>query len=114
MLLSWFKIGLSVADKLAAAYEAKQNAKTDAERIAADVQIEALRGRLASRDNVGLQWAVAIVAIAMAVHIAAVVLVSMIPALGWTIHALPHPMNEWQGSIVLSMFGLVAVGRFFR
>jgi len=104
----------SVASRLIAAMIARENAKTDAERAAADVQIEALRGRLASRDNVGLQWAVAIVAVAMACHIAAVVFVSMVPALGWTIHALPYPMNEWQGSIVLSMFGLAAVGRFFR
>ena len=92
----------------------REYAKTDAERAAADVQIEALRGRLASRDNVGLQWAVAIIAVSMALHIAAVALVSAIPAIGWTVHALPYPMNDWQGSIVLSMFGLAAVGRFLK
>ena len=113
-MIGWLGLFGSVASKLADAYKARDNAKTDADRMAADVQIEALRGRLASKDNPGLQWAVAIVAVAMALHIAAVVLVSMIPALGWTIHALPHPMNEWQGSIILSMFGLAAVGRFFR
>lgn len=113
-MIGWLGLFGGIAKQLAAAYTARENAKTDADRIAADVQIEALRGRLASKDNAGLQWAVAIVAVAMAVHIAAVVLVSMIPALGWTIHALPYPMNEWQGSIVLSMFGLAAVGKFFR
>lgn len=92
----------------------REDAKTDAERAAADVQIEALRGRLASRDNAGLQWAVAIIAMAMALHMAAVAFVSAVPTIGWTVHALPAPMNEWQGSIVLSMFGLAAVGRFFR
>jgi len=100
--------------KLADAYAARAQAQDDATRAAADVQIAALQGRLASRDNRGLQWAVAIVALSMAIHIAAVVVASMIPALGWVVHALPPPMNEWQGSIILSMFGLAAVGRFFR
>jgi len=104
----------TAAAQLAKWLQRREDAKTDAERAAADVQIEALRGRLASRDNVGLQWAVAIVAVAMAAHIAAVVFVSAVPALGWTVHALPYPMNEWQGSIVMSMFGLAAVGRFLR
>lgn len=104
----------SAAAQLVKWLQKREDAKTDAERAAADVQIEALRGRLASRDNVGLQWAVAIIAVSMALHIAAVVVVSMVPALGWTIHALPYPMNEWQGSIVLSMFGLAAVGRFLK
>lgn len=104
----------TAAAQLAKWLQKREDAKTDAERAAADVQIEALRGRLASRDNRGLQWAVAIVALSMSLHIAAVVFVSMVPALGWVIHALPHPMNEWQGSIVLSMFGLAAVGRFLK
>lgn len=112
--MNWLALFGGLAGKLAAAYTARENAKTDAERMAADVQIKALEGRLASKDNVGLQWAVAIVAIAMALHIAAVVFVSIVPSLGWTIHALPYPMNDWQGSVILSMFGLSAVGRFFR
>lgn len=113
-MIGWLSVFGGIAGKLATAYAARENAKTDADRIAADVQIKALETKLASKDNTGLQWAVAIVAVAMAVHIAAVVLVSMIPALGWTIHALPYPMSEWQGSIILSMFGLAAVGSFFR
>ena len=106
----WF----SLASRLAAAFVARENATTDATRAAADVQIKALETKLASRDNPALQWAVGIVAVAMAVHIALVVLVSCLPWLGWTIHALPAPMNEWQGSIILSMFGVAAVGKFFR
>ena len=106
----WF----SLASRLAAAFVARENATTDATRAAADVQIKALETKLASHDNPALQWAVGIVAVAMAVHIALVVLVSCLPWLGWTIHALPAPMNEWQGSIILSMFGVAAVGKFFR
>lgn len=110
----WFSLLGGVAGKLAAAYTARENAKTSADRIAADVQIKAMETKLASRDSPALQWAVGIVAVAMAVHIALVVLVSCAPWLGWTIHALPSPMNEWQGSIILSMFGVAAVGKFFR
>jgi hypothetical protein len=106
----WF----SIAKRLADAYMARETAKTDGDRIAADVQIKALETKLASRDNPALQWACGIVAVAMAVHIALVVMVSCLPWLGWTIHALPAPMNEWQGSIILSMFGVAAVGKFFR
>ena len=104
----------TVAGQLVRLFTARQAATSDAERAAADVQIAALQTKLASRDNAGLQWAVAIIALAMAVHIVAVVVVSMIPALGLVVHALPSPMNEWQGSIVMSMFGLAAVGKFFR
>jgi len=110
----WLSLFKSVASKLAAAYVAREQATTDADRAAADVQIKALETKLASKDNPGLQWAVAIVAMAMAVHIALVVLVSAVPWLGWTVYALPAPMNEWQGSIVLSMFGVAAVSRFMR
>jgi len=106
----WF----SIASRLANAYMARETAKTDGDRIAADVQIKALETKLASRDNPALQWACGIIAVSMALHIALVVLVSAVPALGWTIHALPAPMNEWQGSIVLSMFGVAAVTKFFR
>lgn len=110
----WFNLLGGLAGKLADAYKAKAAAQTDEARIAADVQIKALETKLASKDNPALQWAVGIVAVAMALHIALVALVSCAPWLGWTIHALPAPMNEWQGSIILSMFGVAAVGKFFR
>ena len=107
-------IWLSVASKLASAYLARDNATTDAARAVADVHIKALETKLASRDNPALQWAVGIIALAMAVHIALVVVVSCLPGLGWTIHALPAPMNEWQASVVMSFFGIAAIGKIFR
>lgn len=92
----------------------REQAKTDAERMAADVQIEALRGRLASKDNVLVQWGLGIAAIAMCSHAAAVAVVSMVPGVGWAIDALPPDYAEMQKAIILSGFGLVAVGKFFR
>lgn len=110
----WLALFGGIAGKLATAYTARENAKTDAERIAADVQIEALRGRLASKDNPLVQWGLGLVALAMCAHAAAVAVVSMVPGLGLVIDALPPVYAEMQKAIILSGFGLVAVGRFFR
>lgn len=113
-MIGWLSVFGSVSAKLADAFKARENAKTDAERMAADVQIEALRGRLASKDNTLVQWGLGIAAIAMCSHAAAVAVVSMVPGLGWVIDALPPAYAEMQKAIILSGFGLVAVGKFFR
>lgn len=110
----WLTMFGGVAKKLLAAVSARENAKTDAERIAADVQIEALRGRLASKDNKLVQVGLGIAAIAMCSHAAAVAVVSIFPGWGIVIDALPPAYAEMQKAIILSGFGLVAVGKFFR
>lgn len=112
--MSWLALFGGIASKLAAAYTARENAKTDADRIAAEVQIKALETKLASRDNPLLQLGLGVVALAMCSHAAAVAFVSIIPWLGWSIDALPPVYAEMQKSIILSGFGLVAVGKFFR
>lgn len=104
--------GGGLADQLRRAYEAKLAAETDADRIAADVEIARITNRLARSDNRALQWAIALIAFAMGGHLAAVAFVSAFPFWGWTVHALPAPMNEWQGQIVLGLFGLSALMRF--
>lgn len=111
-LLSIFGGGL--ADQLRRAYEAKLAAGNDSERIAADVEIARLTARLARSDNRGLQLAIGIIALAMAGHLAAVVVASIFPGLGWVVHRLPAPMDAWQGQIILGMFGLSAVARVVR
>jgi len=104
----------SIGRQLTAAYLARDNAKTDAERAAADVQIKALETKLASRDNRLLQFGLGLVALAMCAHAAAVAFVSMVPAIGWNIDAMPPAYAAMQQSIILSGFGLAAVGRFMR
>lgn len=110
--------GGGIPDQLRRAYEAKLNAQNDADRLAAESTIRALEiardNRLATTDNPGLRFAIGLVAIALCGHVAAVAFVSSFPMVGWTVHALPPPMNEWQGTIILSLFGLAAVGRMFR
>jgi len=104
----------SIGRQLTAAYLARDNAKTDSERAAADVQIKALETKLASRDNRLLQFGLGLVALAMCAHAAAVAFVSMIPVIGWNIDAMPPAYAAMQQSIILSGFGLAAVGRMMR
>lgn len=111
-------LGGGIAEKLLRAYEVRENAKSDADRLAAESTIRALEiaqaNRLATSDNLGVRWAIGIVALALCGHVAAVVIASTFPSLGWTVHALPVPMNQWQGTIILSLFGLSAVAKVFR
>lgn len=111
-------LGGGIPDQLRRAYEAKLSAQNDADRLAAESQIRALEiaqaNRLATSDNWGVRWAIGIVALALSVHLALVAFVSAFPQWGWTVHALPSPMNEWQGSIILGFFGLSAVRMIFR
>ncbi len=111
-------LGGGIPDQLRRAYEAKLNAQNDQDRLVAESTIRALEiaqaNRLATSDNWGVRLAIGIVAVALCGHVAAVVIASTFPALGWTVHALPAPMNDWQGTIILSLFGLSAVSRVFR
>jgi hypothetical protein len=111
-------LGGGLAEQLRRAYEAKLNAANDADRLVAESRVRALEiaqaNRLATTDNLGLRVAIGIVAVALCGHVAAVAFVSAFPMIGWTVQALPAPMNEWQGTIILSLFGLSAVARIFR
>ena len=110
--------GGGIPDQLRRAYEAKLAAQNDADRLAAESTIRALEiardNRLATADNLGVRLAIGIVALDLCGHVAAVVVASAFPGLGWVVHALPAPRNEWQGTIILSLFGLSAVARVFR
>ena len=111
-------LGGGLGEQLRRAYEAQLAAKTNADKLAAESTIRALEiaqaNRLATTDNWGVRLAIGIVAVALCGHVAAVVIASTFPSLGWTVHALPAPMNQWQGTIILSLFGLSAVAKVFR
>lgn len=112
----------AIGDQLRRAYQAKLDAQNDSERIAADIEIKRLEAELAAHSEavsirkatVG-QWEMRLIVFMAgfppAAHFAAVCLDSALPGLfpGWTVHALPPPMDQWQGSIILSLFGLAAV-----
>jgi len=120
-LISWLMGGGidKILSRLADARVAKVTAQTDAARFAAQVQVEAIEAELAAhRETIALrrqtagQWEMRLLVLATglppALHFGAVCLVSMFPALGWTVLRLPAPMDEWQGRILLSLFGLSA------
>lgn len=114
-------LGGGLGDQLRRAYEAKLAAENDADRQAAESTIRALEiardNRLATPENPMVKLAVGLAAVGVCGHLAAVCFVSAFPMFGWTVHALPAPMNEWQREIVLGLFGLAGVGavaRLFR
>jgi len=122
-LLSWLVGGgaTKILDRLAAAHAAKLAAQNDAERIAAEVQIAGIEAEMdaqrqiaATRAATSGQWEmrllVLVAGLPPAAHFGAVCLDSALPGLfpGWVVHALPAPMADWQGSIILGLFGLSA------
>lgn len=107
-------LGGRTVDRLADAFTARQNAATESERIAAEVEIERIRS-LQGR-GVLFELLVFLAGLPLVLHMGCVALVSAVPGWfpGWTVHALPSPMNEWQGQVILSLFGLSALSRVLR
>lgn len=108
--------------QLAGAVADRENAATEQARIAAHERVEIIKAELESqrvaaevRKATAGQWEMRLIVFAAgfpaAAHFACVCLVSAFPGTfpGWTVHALPAPMDQWQGSIILSLFGLSAV-----
>lgn len=114
-LLRFFTVDLAGA--LTKAYEAKLTAQTSeqakvAETVIADInrQIEAQRAsnevRLATAGYWEMRLATAVIAWTVAAHFALVGIDTMRTDIHWGIPPLPKPMDEWEGAIVLSLFGL--------
>jgi len=116
LLTSIFGGGL--AEQLRLAYQARLNAQTDSEKLAVEREIARLEGISAERARSSGFWEIRLVAFvagfAASAHFLLVAFVSAFPMTGWTVHALPAPMNEYQGSIILSLFGIAAIGRVLK
>lgn len=97
----------TIVSRLAAAYEAKQRAVTDSEKIAADMriaQLEAQRDVLVAEQGWRVTaWIRPLLAYPVILHFALVVADSIF-GFSWTIDALPSPMDEWEGWIVGAYF----------
>ena len=96
--------------------EQKNNAKTEQDRIAAEVEIKRLEKLLEvnkGANEIRMQtagfWEMRIITFAIAffftTHVGAVWLDTMFK-FGWKVNAFPAPMNDWEGLIVLSFFGV--------
>lgn len=105
---------------LTRAYELKLKAENDQQRLIADAaiadiskQVEAARNakeiRLASVGFWEMRLITAVIAGCFALHLLLVTLDTCF-ALGWKIAKFPAPFDEWEGMILLSFFGIQAVG----
>ena len=89
-------------------------AQTDREALKADIIREHYRAR-ADWMNAGGKWLMLIFAVPLAVWWAAVILYSILWCAGcafpqaWSIAALPPPLDEWAGLIVVAIFGVIGV-----
>ena len=94
-------------------------AKTDQDALKADIIKEHYRTR-ADFMRAGGLWLMLLFAIPLALWWGAVILYSIFWCAGcafpqaWTIAALPPPLNEWAGAIVLAIFGVVGLDRLKR
>ena len=92
------------------------DAQTDREVIKADIIKEAYRTR-GDYMRAGGLWLMLAFAAPLAVWFAAVCLYSVLWCANcaypqtWTIAALPAPLDEWAGIIIVSIFGVMGVSR---
>lgn len=70
--------------------------------------IDAKQIRFATKDFWEVRFAIALVAIPTSFHYACVVIDSIYD-MPWQIAALPTPLDDWQGTIILSYFGLASI-----
>ena len=114
-------IGGPIVSGLLKGYRAKLEAANASERIAADLAIKDIEAGIASRAHAkeirmataGF-WEMRLLTFATAFpfvsHLWAVWLDTLFRC-GWRIPKFPEPMNEWQGVILLSFFGIYTLGK---
>lgn len=107
-ILSWLTGGF--LDRALSSVDKYIQSTTDKERIKGDV-VQAYYASKPSWMAAGGFWLMLMVAIPAAAHFAAVTLYSMFWCARcaypqeWTIAALPPPMDEWQGWIIIACLG---------
>ena len=114
-------IGGPIAKALLAGYKAKLDSTNTSERIAADLAIKDIEAGIAARAHAkeirmataGF-WEMRLMTFSTAfpfvAHLWAVWLDTQF-RFGWGIPKFPAPMDEWQGAILLSFFGIYTLGR---
>lgn len=94
----------------------KIRSDADREKLKADIILEHYRTR-ADWMRAGGFWLMMIFAVPLAVWWSAVLLYSMLWCarcaypVGWSIAALPSPLNEWAGLIIMAIFGVIGLDR---
>lgn len=116
-VLRWLTGG--ALDRVLDTVDRKVAAETDREKIKGDIIREHYRSR-AEWMNAGGFWLMLIFALPLAMWWGAVLVYSILWCAGcpypqeWSIAALPPPLDEWAGAIIISIFGVVGVSRFRR
>lgn len=109
----------STLDRVLDTIERKIDSETDRQKLRADV----VRTHLTTRARfmrAGGYVLMLLFAVPLAVWFTAVVLYSIFWCAGcaypqeWTIAALPPPLDEWAGAIILSIFGVVGLTQFSK
>ncbi|MGI3169972.1 hypothetical protein ACRARG_12505 [Pseudooceanicola sp. C21-150M6] len=120
-MLAWLSRLLtgSILDRVLRTVDESIAASTDRERIKADIVREHYRAR-ADWMKAGGFWLTLIFALPLGMWFAAVIVYSILWCAGcaypqsWTIAALPPPLDEWSGLIIISIFGVVGVSRLTK
>lgn len=116
-LLGWLTGG--VLDRLLATVDRTVAAQTDREALKRDLIVEHYRTR-ADWMRAGGFWLMLGFAVPLMLWWAAVLVYSVLWCAGcaypqdWTIAALPAPLDEWAGMIVMAIFGVIGLDRFRR
>lgn len=111
--------GGGLLDRILDTVDAKLRAESDRERIKADLIAEHYRQRPGFMAAGGF-WLMLIFALPLAFWWAAVLVYSVLWCQGcaypqsWTIAALPAPLDEWAGLIIVSIFGVIGITRLRR
>lgn len=103
------------------AYKAKLAADNDESRLIAQTAIEDIKRQMADREAAKeirlatatfweMRLMTACVALPFVIHAGAVGIDTTF-SMGWRIPAYPAPFSEWEGLILLSFFGVQAVGK---
>lgn len=114
-------IGGPIVSGLLKGYRARLEAANTSDRIAADLAIREIEAGIDARKRAhelrlatsGF-WEMRLLTLAIAVpfvaHLWAVWLDTQF-RFGWEIPKFPEPMDDWQGAILLSFFGIYTLGR---
>jgi hypothetical protein len=112
-VFSWLTGGGGI-QALASTYAKYKDSAVESERtkaMLAKAQLDAILSvRLATAGHWEMRVMTFCIAFPFVFHLVSVWLDTQFK-LGWRINAFPAPFNEWEGAILLSFFGIQAVGR---
>lgn len=124
-MIKWFFTWLTgdLAGALTRAYETKKNSESERDKVRAEVAIKDIDAQIEARRQateirlatVGF-WEMRLITFLIAgcftLHLVLVTLDTCFK-FGWAIPKFPAPMDAWEGTILLSFFGVQVVSRGF-